>query len=100
MSIEDVTFRCNGCNAREVVAVVYDHQEQARLDGTIHTVVEQRTHHLHPLASPSSYFVPIPDQDRLRVKLPEGWDRRYGSHGKGYYHRCEKCVKQDVGFGP
>lgn len=91
--IEDLVYRCNGCTAREVVRPVA--AEMARLDGTLDTVLKEVP---HTNFDPTPVPAPLWDQDRVRVKLPEGWDRRHGGNGRGFYHRCPDCVKKGISF--
>lgn len=67
--IEDLTYRCDGCSARVVVKP--EHQEAA---------------------------VPGGESDRVIVRVPEGWDHRYGGKGLAFLHRCSDCVRRDVNF--
>ena len=92
--IEDVTFKCDTCQARVVVSVGYGSAERARLDGTIHTITRKYD---DPRNGACGEFKFLYGQDRLRVCVPEGWDHRFGPKGTDYMHRCAECVQNRRG---
>lgn len=92
--IEDVTFKCDTCQARVVVQVGYGSVERARLDGTINTISKKYD---DPRDGDCGEFKFLYEQDRLRVRVPEGWDHRFGPKGIDYKHRCAECVKHRRG---
>ncbi len=85
--IEDLTYKCDGCGAREIVRPSY--QETARMDGALG---------MKTCEGVGGYHLPVQDHDRVLVKRPEGWDPRFGPNGTALYHRCPKCRAADVRF--
>lgn len=97
-----MTYRCDGCNARRVVFP--SHAEQARCDGSLGTTVDPHGQEIEFLIGPTAHKatlpgpMPIERSDRVLVKLPDGWDRRFGPKGTQLLHRCAKCLAQGVNF--
>lgn len=82
--IEDVVYKCDACDAREIIRpyLVTERCEKCK------------TWSATEPSLPGCYGGLAADV--IRTNMPDGWRRSFGSSGRGFYHLCFKCVALNI----